>query len=1569
MTEPTTTKKRGRPGRPRKNNSSNTVSNSNFMVAHEEQISFTHNSRDQQEHQVTDVTSNSEQIYHINRFEPLNIIETSTVTNGKNRSDDILSDNIIQEATESSNSSLTPQQQHGQMNSDEASFALEQHIKFDTDTTNTMIPTAKLRLPKVHYEIIKNEDATRSLLLKDDTERDGNEAVHLQQQQAQEEQLLATMQLQQQQQQQNDYDFYNYLYRKKKTNELLFEKPKRHYIHHRPPSDTELYNLIEYDMDEQDFYWLQTYNKEVRRKEKLGDLSPLLFEAIMDKLEKEWFNLIKDIPSRLVAYNQCHHLTNSMRYQDSSLQHSHQKNQTADDDKGSMSSEEDSACAVCDDTEVENSNAIVFCDGCNVAVHQDCYGIPYIPEGQWLCKKCSVLSPEADVSCIFCPNKGGAFKQTTSGDWGHVLCAIWIPEVNVQNPIYMEPIDDVDKIPKSRWKLTCSICRIKQGACIQCDNRHCFTAFHVTCAKSAKLCMRIHTHANQTEGVLLKAYCEKHTPKDYLLSNREDGDQEAGCEDQILHETEDEIVEKTGYSGLQDNNQQRMIHKPTTTYAFGRRNGTGRGSNQKVTAYDRSNNRKQLEQQTSIERDTTEITHNKLIRAFQQHYSRGVPVAPDFILDKINNLECVRSSGIRRRPQVVTDIAHYWSLKRETRKGAPLLKRLQVEPWSTVPRFTPEDILIRHSLLTQLRDDLDDVRYLAEQVQYREQLKLERTQHQQTYLTMILDPLYYVIQPILTKFKNLDQKKKAFWYPVTEKEAPDYHTVIQQPMSFYDIEEKVENHLYTCLDEFKKDMSLIWENCMKYNSKNSSYHKLAMKLKSASVKLFQTADEKLQYVDIINGEENKIWNEAIDQSVFDYQFLKEKKDRRPEEKKEAIKMRKIEKAEEHRRHVQARTEGRKRAKLLRQQQRQQQLETNHSKQQYDGLKDTSSNLTGELASITTAGYPSSKIQPRKLRSRQTKLFEYIQSAKPNDTQNQASSVHHSPPMHQEVQNLEVQQSPPTRAINATSKQNEQNTNTTITITNNARCTTDTGAHKHSSFQPPSPTVLIQQPIGNVLEAPESESLKSASHQQHMENKMDIPHAVSHSPILGNLRVTPSEMNTLNAQVETRQVQQPLENLSSSIEHMPSPSADHTHKSQEGETPTHMTLPKALPSPAFISTNNLEEQSSLRDIPALDIPNAIVPSTTFPIFDASKNTSASAGPATMVTNNGYAKAESSSGGRKRQRSEDDSHTTSSSNPSSTISSPANNTTILFSSSQHTNSTFKGKKSIRRVTRSIGLQASIEELRKRAKISHEAQALVASYNGVSNIEESIEKSKKTYKENRKIHAPLGWVYLKSEDEDEDEDNSEMDISAKNRNNTDMNIGSLSKRNNKRMAEETEGDRGHNEYIDVDRVSDDEQDIAEDDQTKLAKQQQKKRTRGGRNEIPIPNFKRGEIIWAKVNGFPSHPAKFLNYTDEEAGDKLVANRRFNGDILVEFLEVPESHRFGWVGRRTICELGENPEIDKKKLAEALQTKNPKRIQEAKNGYRCAGQILGLTDTESILEAIFNNKQKLKKKKQKRV
>jgi len=33
-------------------------------------------------------------------------------------------------------------------------------------------------------------------------------------------------------------------------------------------------------------------------------------------------------------------------------------------------------------------NLIIFCEGCGTGVHQECYGVGKIPEGDWFCDAC-----------------------------------------------------------------------------------------------------------------------------------------------------------------------------------------------------------------------------------------------------------------------------------------------------------------------------------------------------------------------------------------------------------------------------------------------------------------------------------------------------------------------------------------------------------------------------------------------------------------------------------------------------------------------------------------------------------------------------------------------------------------------------------------------------------------------------------------------------------------------------------------------------------------------------------------------------------------------------------------------------------------------------------------------------------------------------------------------------------------------------------------------------------------------------------------------------------------------------
>lgn len=202
----------------------------------------------------------------------------------------------------------------------------------------------------------------------------------------------------------------------------------------------------------QDLAWLKLYN-EHRHKSRQPPVSDEMFETLMDRLEKE-------------------------AYEASQTQRPSSSDPVPDED--------DVVCAICLDDDCQNTNVILFCDRCNLAVHQECYGVPYVPEGQWLCSPCQV-APKGPVSCVLCPVTGGAMKQTDHGKWSHILCALWIPEVGFGNIESLEPITKIEKVPPGRRRLTCSVCKQKDvGACIQCMKKNCFTAFHVTCAQQVR---------------------------------------------------------------------------------------------------------------------------------------------------------------------------------------------------------------------------------------------------------------------------------------------------------------------------------------------------------------------------------------------------------------------------------------------------------------------------------------------------------------------------------------------------------------------------------------------------------------------------------------------------------------------------------------------------------------------------------------------------------------------------------------------------------------------------------------------------------------------------------------------------------------------------------------------------------------------------------------------------------------------------------------------------------------------------------------------------------------------------
>ena len=114
-------------------------------------------------------------------------------------------------------------------------------------------------------------------------------------------------------------------------------------------------------------------------------------------------------------------------------------------------------CCICAGENGYAENLLFFCDGrgCNVAVHQACYGIVQVPSGPWFCCKCEWHERDAHVRCVLCPNRVGALKRTDTNSWAHVICALYIPEVRFHNVSTMEPIV-LGLVPPERYGNVCA---------------------------------------------------------------------------------------------------------------------------------------------------------------------------------------------------------------------------------------------------------------------------------------------------------------------------------------------------------------------------------------------------------------------------------------------------------------------------------------------------------------------------------------------------------------------------------------------------------------------------------------------------------------------------------------------------------------------------------------------------------------------------------------------------------------------------------------------------------------------------------------------------------------------------------------------------------------------------------------------------------------------------------------------------------------------------------------------------------------------------------------------------------
>ncbi|XP_066332609.1 uncharacterized protein [Miscanthus floridulus] len=204
-----------------------------------------------------------------------------------------------------------------------------------------------------------------------------------------------------------------------------------------------------------------------------------------------------------------------------------------------VGAEASSSCDVCclGESSME-SNRIVNCSNCKVSVHQRCYGLHAVPDGQWLCARCTYLESTGwslnedaggtqSMPCALCPKEKGALKPvkvepTRVAGVGHqkfvhLFCSLWAPEVFVEDMESMEPVLSLENVQENRMKLTCSICKIKHGACVRCSHGTCRTPFHPICARESEHQMEIWGKSRHP-NVELRAFCSKHSAVGYTSS-------------------------------------------------------------------------------------------------------------------------------------------------------------------------------------------------------------------------------------------------------------------------------------------------------------------------------------------------------------------------------------------------------------------------------------------------------------------------------------------------------------------------------------------------------------------------------------------------------------------------------------------------------------------------------------------------------------------------------------------------------------------------------------------------------------------------------------------------------------------------------------------------------------------------------------------------------------------------------------------------------------------------------------------------------------------------------------------
>jgi len=158
----------------------------------------------------------------------------------------------------------------------------------------------------------------------------------------------------------------------------------------------------------------------------------------------------------------------------------------------------------------------------------------------------------------------------------------------------------------------------------------------------------------------------------------------------------------------------------------------------------------------SARRRKSQLLQNKVVWKLPS----GAPVIPQIVFNAV--CDSIARFGVRKRKEYVAEVCKYWTLKREARRGAALIKRLQLpEPSSELTRRNwkavsqgRKKLLKRVDFAAKLRIDVEKLRLLADEVKRREKEKLRIAEMMRDYVEKVYFPEVPLMQPIFEKAQS-----------------------------------------------------------------------------------------------------------------------------------------------------------------------------------------------------------------------------------------------------------------------------------------------------------------------------------------------------------------------------------------------------------------------------------------------------------------------------------------------------------------------------------------------------------------------------------------------------------------------------------------------------------------------------------------------------------------------------------------------------------------------------------------------------------------------------------------------